>query len=110
VAGGGRIPPRQRHLPGRNSLADGTRQRPAEHPCATPSRGIYLLADLILILVSLWGFRHFYFHGMAYPGRPITPGICTLAAIPATVSRIDWISFLYGRTWLAPLFGPFLLG
>jgi hypothetical protein len=50
--------------------------RPAEEPRA--QRWFYTVATLLLLGLTLIGFHHFYFRGMAYPGRPLTPPIKTL--------------------------------
>jgi hypothetical protein len=47
---------------------------------ARPSKGtaerfFYSGSAILLFLFMLWGFHLFYFHGRAYPGRPLTPPI-----------------------------------
>ena len=41
-------------------------------------RYFYSIATLILLGLTVTGFQLFYFHGQAYPGRPLTPPIKTL--------------------------------
>src|SRR5580704_7044809 len=38
----------------------------------------YSVATVLLLALTVVGFQLFYFHGMAYPGRPLTPPIKTL--------------------------------
>jgi hypothetical protein len=50
-------------------------------PAATSSfsqRWFYTIATVALLGLTLAGFHHFYFKGMAYPGRPLTPPIKSL--------------------------------
>ena len=41
-------------------------------------RYFYSIATVLLLGLTVVGFQLFYFHGMAYPGRPLTPPIKTL--------------------------------
>ena len=41
-------------------------------------RYFYSVATVLLLGLTVVGFQLFYFHGMAYPGRPLTPPIKTL--------------------------------
>jgi hypothetical protein len=41
-------------------------------------RYFYSAATVLLLGLTVVGFQLFYFHGMAYPGRPLTPPIKTL--------------------------------
>ncbi len=41
-------------------------------------RFFYTGAAIVMFLFMLWGFQLFFFHGRAYPGRPLTPPIKTL--------------------------------
>jgi hypothetical protein len=41
-------------------------------------RYFYFIATLLLLALTVTGFKLFYFHGMAYPGRPIAPPVKTL--------------------------------
>jgi len=43
-----------------------------------PIRLFYPLSALLILILVVSGFHHFYFEGRAYPGRPITPPIRTL--------------------------------
>lgn len=47
-------------------------------------RLFYPLAALLLVVLMFWGFRHYYFHRQAYPGRPLTAGIHTLLVVHGT--------------------------
>lgn len=86
-------------VPAMTSLSD--RPSPSSAPCwgGSGSRGFYLLTALALIAISLWGFRHFYFHGLAYPGRPLTPGIRSLVVVHA-VAMTAWLGLLFTQTLL----------
>jgi hypothetical protein len=97
--GGGMIPPLIRGNPGMTVVSH--RSRSSREALAGPaeSRGFYLLAALALILASLWGFRHFYFQGMAYPGRPLTPGLRTLIVAHGTAMAL-WLVLLLSQTLL----------
>ena len=47
-------------------------------PAPTPSaagRYFYSAAALLMLVIAVVGFGRFYFQGMAYPGRPLTPPI-----------------------------------
>ena len=41
-------------------------------------RYFYSVATVLLLVLAVVGFQLFYFHGQAYPGRPLTPPIKTL--------------------------------
>jgi hypothetical protein len=41
-------------------------------------RYFYSIATALLLVLTVVGFQLFYFHGMAYPGRPLTPPIRSL--------------------------------
>jgi hypothetical protein len=45
------------------------------------ARYFYSGAALLLVVLMIWGFQHFYFHGKAYPGRELTPPIRTLVIL-----------------------------
>ncbi|HYF13987.1 MAG TPA: hypothetical protein VD971_02815 [Phycisphaerales bacterium] len=55
-----------------------------------PSRWFYTFTALVLLVVSVVGFQHFYFQGRAYPGRDIPPPIRTLV-IAHGVIMSAWI-------------------
>jgi hypothetical protein len=44
-------------------------------PRVQPAKLLHLHSAALAILLSLIGFHHFFFAGMSYPGRPITPPI-----------------------------------
>ena len=54
-----------------NSAPNPTRKPAAE-------RLFYSVATVLLLVLAVAGFQLFYFHGQAYPGRPLTPPIKTL--------------------------------
>jgi hypothetical protein len=45
---------------------------------------------VIVLAITLWGFKDFYFAGKAYPGRPLTPPIRTLVIVHA-VLQMAWV-------------------
>lgn len=59
-------------------------------PRSTSPRYFYSLAALLLLALTIIGFRHFYFGGGAYPGRPLTPPIRTLL-IAHGIAMTAWI-------------------
>lgn len=42
---------------------------------ANPTRYFYVVAGIIMLVLSVVGFHHFYLQGKSYPGRDITPPI-----------------------------------
>lgn len=42
-------------------------------PKPVNSRWFYSVASILLLVLTLIGFRHFYLHLQAYPGRPLPP-------------------------------------
>ena len=63
-------------------------------------RYFYSVATLLLLALTVVGFQLFYFHGMAYPGRPLAPPIKTLV-ITHGVAMSLWM--------LLSLVQPFLI-
>jgi hypothetical protein len=63
-------------------------------------RYFYSVATVLLLALTVVGFQLFYFHGMAYPGRPLTPPIKTLV-ITHGVAMSLWM--------LLSLVQPFLI-
>lgn len=53
-------------------------------------RWFYPATAWVMLAIALYGFRHFYFHGGAYPGRPLTPPIKTLLIVHG-VGMLVWI-------------------
>lgn len=53
-------------------------------------RYFYFIATLVLLGLTVVGFQLFYFHGQAYPGRPLTPPIKTLI-ITHGVAMLLWM-------------------
>ena len=45
------------------------------------ARSYHTLVGVVMLVLALIGFGQFYFHGMAYPGRPLTPPIRTLVIV-----------------------------
>lgn len=52
--------------------------RPENSVSRNPSRLFYTAAAVLLLVLMLLGFQHFYLHGKAYPGRELAPPIRTL--------------------------------
>ncbi len=63
---------------------------PAQRRKADPGRLFYPFAGVLMLLLTLVGFRLFFFSGMAHPGRPITPPIRTLVITHGLV-MLAWI-------------------
>jgi hypothetical protein len=61
---------------------------------AKMSRFFSIGAAILLFGFMLWGFHHFYFHGQAYPGRPLTPPIRPLIITHAITMTAWMILFL----------------
>ena len=55
-------------------------------------RFFYSAAAVLLLVLTVTGFQLFYFHGQAYPGRPLTPPIRTLV-ITHGIAMSVWILF-----------------
>lgn len=53
-------------------------------------RWFYSVATLVLLILTFIGFRYFYLHGQAFPGRPLTPPIRTLVIIHG-LSMTAWM-------------------
>lgn len=68
-----------------NSTTTGAVTKPAVE------RYFYSAAALLLLGLTVLGFQLFYFHGQAYPGRPLTPPIKTLI-ITHGIAMSLWIS------------------
>lgn len=51
-------------------------------------------AAALLIVLMLWGFEQFYFHGRAYPDRPLTPPIRTLIITHGSAMAVWMLLFL----------------
>jgi len=56
-----------------------------ERPTVKRERVFYLGATLLLVVLVFLGFRLFYIHGQAYPGRPLTPLIRTQIIVVMTL-------------------------
>ena len=50
----------------------------------------YTGAAVLFFLFMLWGFQLFFFHGQAYPGRPLTPPIKILL-IAHGIGMLAWV-------------------
>lgn len=59
-----------------------------------PARFFHSGAAALLLVLMLMGFQHFYFHGKAYPGRPLTPAIRNLIILHGTAMAAWMILFL----------------
>lgn len=65
----------------------------------TAQRWFYTAATAILLGLTLAGFHHFYFRGMAYPGRPLTPPIKTLV-IAHSLAMSLWMLLALAQPFL----------
>jgi hypothetical protein len=67
-------------------------EHPAPHPVTRPAHHplFYPLASALLLVLTFIGFRMFYLHLQAYPGRPLTPPIRTLLIVHG-VSMTVWM-------------------
>src|SRR5262245_66623870 len=54
------------------------------------SRYFYSIASVVMLGLVLIGFRHFFFHGQAYPGRPIVPSIRAVVIFHA-IAMSGWL-------------------
>jgi len=54
------------------------------------SRYFYSIASVVMLGLVLIGFRHFFFHGQAYPGRPIVPSIRAVVILHA-IAMSGWL-------------------
>jgi hypothetical protein len=70
-----------------NHMNDSTTNSPRK---PTVERFFYSAAAVLLLVLTVVGFQLFYFHGQAYPGRPLTPPIKTLI-ISHGVAMSLWI-------------------
>jgi hypothetical protein len=61
---------------------------------SAPVRFFHSGAAAVLLVLMLIGFQHFYFHGKAYPGRPLTPPIRNLIILHGTAMASWMILFL----------------
>lgn len=51
-------------------------------------------AAALLLLLMLWGFERFYFHGRAFPDRPLTPPIRSLIITHGSAMAVWMLLFL----------------
>jgi hypothetical protein len=63
---------------------------PVGKPAA--ERFFYASATILLLMLTIIGFRLFYFHGQAYPGHPLPPPIRTLMIVHG-VAMSSWMLF-----------------
>jgi len=66
---------------------------------SNPGRFLYAMFALTLVALMAWGFQHFYFHGRAYPGRPLTPPIRTLVILHGT-AMAAWMLLFVAQPFL----------
>ena len=71
--------------------------QPLSQPAS--SRLFYPLAALALLAITFIGFRLFYLHMQAYPGRPLTPPL-------ALISSTAMVTPLSQSAWSATPTGP----
>ncbi len=62
-------------------------------------RWFYTVATVLLLGLTLAGFHHFYFRGMAYPGRPLTPPIKNLI-VTHSVAMSLWMLIALAQPFL----------
>lgn len=67
-----------------------------------PSKLFHLHSATLAILLTLIGFHHFFFAGMSYPGRPITPPIRGLV-IAHGVTMAAWLVVAFAQPLLIRL-------
>jgi len=65
----------------------------------------YFLATVVMVLLTVYGFHHFYFQGQAFPGRPITPPIRGLV-IAHGVAMASWLLLMLVQPALIQLRRP----
>lgn len=63
------------------------------------SRFLYAGFTALLFILAFLGFKYFYLHGQAYPGRPLTPPIRTLV-ITHGVAMSVWMILLIAQSLL----------
>ena len=54
------------------------------------TRPFYVGAACVMLILVLIGFRHFFLHGTAHPGRELTPNIRTLIIVHG-ISMTGWV-------------------
>lgn len=59
-----------------------------------PARLMYAGTAFLFIVLSFIGFRHFYLHGNAYPGRPLTPPIRSVLIAHGLVMSLWMMMFV----------------
>lgn len=64
-----------------------------------PVRWFYPMTGVLLVALTVWGFRHFFLHGQSHPGRPITPPIRTLIIIHGVAMTL-WMLLFTLQPWL----------
>ncbi|MBX3389558.1 MAG: hypothetical protein KF691_08900 [Phycisphaeraceae bacterium] len=85
-----------------NVAANSTNIMARDIPRSDLTRWFYPTAGLVLLVLTVWGFRHFFFHGQSHPGRPITPPIRTLIIVHGCAMSV-WIILFTLQPWLAAL-------
>ncbi|MCB9841046.1 MAG: hypothetical protein H6809_05305 [Phycisphaeraceae bacterium] len=60
---------------------------------------VYPIASALFLAVTVWGFRHFFFEGGAYPGRDITPPIRLLVILHGIAMSV-WMRVAVVQPWL----------
>lgn len=63
------------------------------------ARFIYAGFIVLLLILTFAGFHHFYLHGNAYPGRPLTPPIRALL-IAHGIAMSSWMALLMAQSLL----------
>jgi hypothetical protein len=81
-----------------DTLPSTDRRAPAAARNSHP-RYLYAIFALVLTALVVWGFQHFYLHGRAYPGRPLTPPIRTLVILHG-VAMAGWMLLFVAQPFL----------
>jgi hypothetical protein len=77
-------------------MNDATTHRPGK---PVVERYYYSAAVLLLLGLTVAGFQLFYFHGMAYPGRPLTPPIRSLVITHGLAMSL-WMLLMLAQPFL----------
>jgi hypothetical protein len=75
------------------------RREASAHKPLNRARFLYTGFAVTLVVFVLWGFQHFYFHGRAYPGRPLTPPIRTLVILHG-IAMAAWMLMVVAQPFL----------
>jgi hypothetical protein len=62
----------------------------------------FALASLLVVVLAVWGFKDFYFHGRAFPNREIAPPVRPLVVAHGSLMSL-WLLPLTAQSLLASL-------